>query len=592
MTNQAPRVPGPIVCVFALAAALSPAAVAQEARTTKQYDVRFLVAAEQDFLETVRNLDPAARQFPEFPRAGGIDDAARPSVSPEVLLALVRDEVGASVAYEQEGPRVDRAEGLLIATCDSAGHRRIEALLDQLRLFLTEQVTVEMHVLPGKAVAGARALLDREQADRLLRDAGAHAVFVGPARVGAANRVLLDAGASHAFVRDYDVEVAQGSTIQDPQLGVLRPGCGWGLRVDRSHDGRLLVTVSGASAAEAAPMALREIRSRDQEGAQEASVLQLPRLRILQQQARAVLGDGEAMLLGSDAMDADGVWCLRIRRPRPVAAPAAPGWALLPVHDLVSGEFRSSVFSLPLLRDADDERPPLQLDAGEPPPRVADSGYLTELLLAACTDREAVSVQELGNALFVRAPAPELQAVSARLTEIAAAATRQVTVELRYGLVAAIELPNLLDGRADVAELAGRLDNACLLPTLLQDWFGMRCGREQAFVRDYTVEIAQFAAIPNPEIATLFDGIAWRGSVLAVPGGQFRLALHFAFAQMDGDIEQFDPRNSRLGTFDQPRLQHAHFAIAPIVEDRRWTLLHVSPLGADRHLAVVGRVSS
>lgn len=563
------------------------AAAAQDPPVLRRYDLRGLGAGVPDPI-------PAWRRTPteafDTASGGARDDALYP-VDLDWLVGFLQDELALDSADGHVG--IERPDpGILLVTAAPQTHERLAALLAQCRAWLLEQVVVEVHLLPGAAIAGGNGLLGRAEAERLLADAGAHPLFVRTATVGAPQ--LLQANDDQRYLRDYDTEVAQGSQIPDPKIDVLHGGSGFRVQLAHGHDGRLLTTVFGALAAPDGPPVVRPLRSVSIKGAQETSLVQLPRLFVQEQGTQALLGDGDALLFGGSG-GTDTAWCVRVRRPHAVAAPAGDGWSMLPVADLV-GTFgpkptRSGWIALP--GRGEEQRFESWSDELEAPAASRHLGALDLIagLRPALGGEVGRSLQAAKDVVLVRAPAAEQAAVRARLRELVADGAGQVTVELRHGRLDDKDVPVWLDARADFGELAGRLPERCLTASLLDGWFGLSAGREHSIVRDFEVEIAQEAGTPNPVIEPVFAGIALGGRVVPVARAEYRLELEFRYAELGGAIELFDFKNERFGDVDLPKVRSVSLYASPIVADNRWTLLQIAPLpGTGQHLAVVARV--
>ncbi|HEX5053325.1 MAG TPA: hypothetical protein VFZ65_16230 [Planctomycetota bacterium] len=561
----------------------APALVAQQPATLRKYDVRFLTAREAEMLPAQRTTPDVSTT--DIPSSGAVLDPVA-ALEPADLMALLEQEC--EVASGNGAAQLEFTDsGILLVTADAKTHDRIAALVAQCRAYFLEQVVLEMHVLPGSALAGGTGVLKRDEAEGLLSSSAPHPVFVCPARVGGSQ--VLQSNRDQAYVRDYDVEVAQGSNIPDPKVDVLRLGSGWQVRLEHGHDGRLLVQVHGDRAEQDADPVPYPVRSRDVKNQEVISLLQLSRTRITQQWTQAMLGDGEALLWGSNSQPG-AAWCLRVRRPKAVAPPSGIGWTMLPVRSLCVGLPEWGRFHFPVLASPGDDAP-LVAEAQESPPRLLDKDKLMADLRQCLRGEASRSIDYGAGVLIVRAPEPELQAVRERLALLSADAARDVSIEVRYGYLDANEVAVLLNPRTDMGEIAGRLHDACLTASLLDGWFACRVGKEASIVRDYDVEIAQDSSVPNPLIGTVFTGMTLRGQVLPVAEGQFRLELDAGFAELDGAIEAFDTKDTRFGDIALPRLRNVHFDVAPIVEDNRWTLLHIASMpGNDQHLVVVARV--
>ena len=574
---------------------LGAAAAAQEPPFPRTYDLRWLAIAEP-------NLAPVWRRTPtDGDASASVEAVGDPHGSVDVrwLVNFLQQRLGAGFDDGLRGSRLELFDpGVLLATADAATHERLAALLAQCRAFFAEQVVAEVHLLPGTALSGGNGLLRAADAERVLGDAGAHPMFVGTATVGVP--LLLQANRDQRYLRDYDTEVAQASQIPDPKIDVLRFGDGFRLVFEHGLDGRLFATVLGATSRPESDPVVRPLRTVDQKGLHETSLVQLPRVAVQEQATQALLGDGDALLFGPSSGPNGApaaVWCVRVRRPHAAPAPAGEDWAVLPLADLLARfrpqSTRHRWLALPGPREDDPTERSFVEDREDVRARWLDAGNLAAILRQSLQGEVHRSLQLDGTLLSVAAPPAELAALRTRLDQLAVDCQRQVSVELRWGRLDAKATATWLDARADIGELAGRLPDACLAASIVDGWFGISVGREQSIVRDFEVEIAQEANTPNPIIEPLFTGFAVNGRVLPVDAASYRLQVQFGFAELDGDVQTFDLKNERFGDIDLPRVRNLTFRMAPIVADNRWTLLQIAALpGIDQHLVLVGRVRS
>lgn len=559
---------------------LLPALLAQEPRMMKVYDLRFLVAREAQLRAGERVLPGLVAD--EMPRTGSVGTDSVAALELAELTVLLRDAVGGT---EADGTDLRAEGGVLFATADEAQHKKLAAWIELCRQVYLEQVTYEMHVLPGKLLSGGRGVLTRDEADALLRTAAPHPTFVASSRIGA--EALLQTNDSTWYVRDHDVEVAQMATIPDPKLDVLVAGKAWSVATLRCLDGRLEVQVLGQQTDLLGTPRVLPFPSRDARGKQENGLLQLPTIHYVREGGRARLGDGEAMLFGADEGGADAC-LLRVKRPQSIALPSGADWAWVAVGDLVCGTMPPRSAHL-RLEAAGDDAPWIREEERDPQPRTLEQATLIErlgnMLPADCLTHLP------GGLLMIRGTDAQRKAATDMLSALAATMLKQTAVELRHGRLGAAEVAAVADGRLDVGELAGKLPASFLTPCILQDGFHRIAGIQRAYLRDYEVEIASDAASQNPVIGAVFSGISISGHVLQATRGQYRLGLEVSFAELVGEIEPFDLKDERFGPVELPHLRDIWFSVAPIIDANKWTLIYMAPLhGTNESFAVVARV--
>jgi hypothetical protein len=244
-----------------------------------------------------------------------------------------------------------------------------------------------------------------------------------------------------------------------------------------------------------------------------------------------------------------------------------------------------------VLRDSGDDRAFVP-ERGEAAPRVLDERALVDRLHAQLHLEDGTdSLRWLpGAVLQVRAADAQRKAAQ-DLIGMLGTAVRQLTVEVRYGRLGAADAVAIADGNMDAATLVSKLSGFYSTSCLLQDGFSVLAGIEQAYVRDYDVEIAQDSSVPNAIIGHLFTGISLAGRLLAATRGQYRFELRVSFAELANEIEAFDLQDERFSPVDLPKLRDIRFFAAPIVDANKWVLMNLAPLhGTADHFAVVARV--
>ena len=554
---------------------------------TKTYDLRGLLAPEFPWRAGVRMMpgeDPG-----ETPRTGARSEVPTGALGQEDVLAILAQAVGPA-ENGAAAPLLQVTNDLLVVTATEEAHQRIATWVELCRQIYLEQVTFEVHLLPATTLSGASGRLQRDEADRLLRAAGPHPTYTSTTRVGSST--LLRSDQDSCFVRDYDVEVAQKSVSFDPKLDVLLTGRAWQITTSRCVDGRLLVSVVGQYAEEAEPPRLLQLPHRDLRAKQQTTPVHLPILRYHQENAVARLADGEALLFGGD--DSHGsACCVRMRRPQTVAAPSGGGWAWLATGDC-AGPRQPAACAHLCLKAPGDDRPLLaQAPAEAPSPLLLDAAALLEVVSSGPLSQDAGDfVGPLpGGWLLVRADETRCKAALDLLRGMTSSLVRDLTVEVRYGRLATPDATLAGDGRLDPAELSAKLPGTYLASALLTDNFHRLAFVQHAYVRDYEVEIAQEAAVPNPVIGSANAGITIAGRVMPAARDQFRLFLEVSFTELVGKIVTFDLEDEDLGPVELVTMRDVTFEVSPIVEARRWALMYLAPLhGTDEHFAVVARV--
>lgn len=161
----------------------------------------------------------------------------------DALIDLIVDLYGAE--FEYEGRRVSMGEGDRLAVQGpDALHERVQGLIGFFESAVNAQATLTVDVLrfrKGAPLAREACLVDAAQAEELLRGAqtkGEHAsydVHLRPDRVA-----MLDLARDQPLVTDYDVEIAQGASIEDPVVTIVSAGTRLMMRAAPAEDGMFL----------------------------------------------------------------------------------------------------------------------------------------------------------------------------------------------------------------------------------------------------------------------------------------------------------------------------------------------------------------
>ncbi|MBI5849522.1 MAG: hypothetical protein HZB39_00560 [Planctomycetes bacterium] len=115
---------------------------------THYYDVRDLIFAKTQFLPPrIRDI-PSGDSGDDSPRSGGEGDEKTVFVELDKLAANLREATDPTYWDAEGGGKVDQVEtGYLIITANGEMHRRVDAILNNLRSFATSVVTIESKFL-------------------------------------------------------------------------------------------------------------------------------------------------------------------------------------------------------------------------------------------------------------------------------------------------------------------------------------------------------------------------------------------------------------------------------------------------------------
>jgi hypothetical protein len=157
-----------------------------------------------------------------------------------------------------------------------------------------------------------------------------------------------------------------------------------------------------------------------------------------------------------------------------------------------------------------------------------------------------------------------------------AALLRTMSVAFKVGRVDTDLVLRHVAGRASADELAAALPAGGVVATLLEQPFAVTVGREQAFVRDYEVEIAAKATAANPIVDAAFRGFQVRGTVHATAGVAPQITLRLQWAELTA-LAVVDFANAELGAVDAPVSAWTDVEQRLSVRAGEWVTIHVEP---------------
>ena len=456
----------------------------------------------------------------EMPPEGGDDeDEAVAVFSPDALVDLLQTLVPG--LGEAEGEYVELEGDRLLVTTTPRRHAQVAALLQafwheaaarvdlelrRVRLAASGLGRLDPEVL-GWLRSGWVPAAERARFDQALKDAGAR-TEIAAARVRPGFRTVLGQTRTIRYLRDYEVEIAQDSTVGDPQMDTLVTGWSCEVRPFVLQDGTVLLDAFTQTAEMAEPIRTLSLET-DPFGS-----LDLPRVHALRATTRSRLEADttrvllvredperglEAILASATSLDPRGHEATRLRLDVSalvtareerllVAHPASPGfWPRVPQ------------LAEEVLPPFDDER---LVDA------------LHQRTSAVLWEEEGawLGLQE-GGRLVVVGPGDAAFRVRGALQAIETSELGCLRARL---VVGAGEEGALLRPRTALA-----LDVPAGGRVTWQEGF------EAAFLADWGVEVAQEARVGDPIVDTLFAGIELELLTAPAPVGDV------AFAEVD-----------------------------------------------------------
>jgi hypothetical protein len=231
----------------------------------------------------------------------------------------------------------------------------------------------------------------------------------------------------------------------------------------------------------------------------------------------------------------------------------------------------------PLLRPFKTSAPPHNLPlhatfAGDTPDyeeaRVIDEQLLQDFLHAAAGNEDA-QIEVARGRVFLKGTPAAHTAVAALMDQLSRVLLQELAIEV-YALPAAADTATGVLAAADVDRLLGSAGAPVALAratAVLGQPCRLRAGKGISFVSDYDVEVAQSAAIGDPVIRVLQEGLDFQATVGQAADG--RLLVRFGSTRC-ALAEAMTPRalaSSRLGEIQLPKVRSSIVVGSGFVED-------------------------
>lgn len=405
--------------------------------------------------------------------------------NPDTWLSLIYDRLE-SEGWDDDGDIDILGESLRVRG-NAALHQTVESMLIELHDEFLRQVEVEVSVLPASVPASTGVVLSAAEATALLAAHGPERRARRSALLG--RRARVGSPRYFSYLQDWDVEVAEGAQVADPQISLLRLGLDIDTQIVALEDGRMFVRAWGR---EVDPEVSVQVVQVDEEQDRQ---LELPSAKASLVCGSGILEVGGALLLGVQEGEST-LLCVRVVS---VDAPAQDS-AFLQVGGLVAP---SMLPDNPFLFGPIPSGGwyPSDLDE-EHYARPFESVWDLEAYMQDFLDEAGLPgyVRALGTRLYI--PNSECRdKVRAELASLEERLMKVVTLELRFGLV-----PNA-DAGEDVEALLPKLAGRLVASARPGDAMLASGGVERAYLQDYDVEIASKSNIADSIVATLFEGI-------------------------------------------------------------------------------------
>ena len=495
-------------------------------------------------------------------RGAGPGSEEREHLDAGLVIELVR--ALCSPEFEYEGRMLQESGGALYVTAPAAVQERVARILAFLggTLATHTDVLVDELLLPEPLSKDPAALLAPEEAQKLIAGAGPHRAWKLQLRPGWAGAAL--SLRSISFVSDWNVEIAQGAAIYDPIVdcipvgdalvcsGASAPGGLWLALLARCAESSgpkdHPLEVSATVASDASP--IQNPQPNGPTARAGGRVLQAgPRLwqsvpvSLHGLALNTFLPDGKVLCVSATlgVGEQKSTRLLLVRR---------AGTSTAPVQGLAFDPKGSGGRDLVLV-DGGWLRPPYcalegDLRGGGALPQLIESeqGPLKAFLHAADTSRAHELLQTTSGCdvfdssawlVLVRSPRPvEGSGREAALTRLGAGAPTPQA----YSVELALRRGGTLVARSSLALRSGVASSVV-------------AGAEDQLLADWDVEVAQFAAVGDPQIRESFEGLCARLRVDRDGAGGVLLDIR-AFGQVrSGELRNLDPQVPTVGPMSQ-----------------------------------------
>ena len=568
-----------------------------DAPTVRMHDLRALelLAYPMDYGVDLRlplqssHLDTLESDYGQSPQVP-LEEASEASMDTWIgLLVDVLESEGVDELFEVE-PRA----GFLRIGASGPIHARVEEILTDLEAQLLRTAQLEAHLLPLGVGQDLGPLLGPAETAALL---AAHPP-VATARTNAVlgRRTRMGTLRWQAELTDYDVEVAETSSVSDPQVTRLVDGLELGAIVVPQDADRVLVRVWGRSTLPAA--AVEHVSIDDQRNLG----VRLPRQASTIVTSASILRAGGSMLVGHDR-HAEGLLLVRV-----AGIDAAPSDApFVNVGALLAPPL---IAKLPQVWGPQPSggmylEPPLDEVMEQLTARLFGSGWELVDYLRTALDEAGLEalVRVIGPVAFV----PDAGArtlVEKTVREWKSIGDRIVTLDLRFGTV---------DAETARAAQAGNWEPQGLLEDLPVRATGscrpgdavmLVGGEERYYLQDFDVEIASHTSIGDPTVMDSFDGFTFWCCPAVGRGGRVVAWTDLVIVQAlesvgRGNVawesgERQDGRDPLVhrASFELPSSARATHRSTASLPDGEWTLITVAELrGTDRCLVALLKAS-
>ncbi len=470
---------------------------------------------------------------------------------------------------EEEALEWDLQERTLVVRALPKTMRKIESTLVFLERLVNRNAEVEVIALEGRALDDSPAgLLSKEQISKLLAKYPASERLRGLVNLG--QSVRLNASRRRQYVADYDVEVAEKSSISDPVVTALVEGMEIGLFVEECLDGRFMMRATGRQCQRKGKA--RVIRK----PAEGLGAIELPRTRSSVFAMSAILTPGSGFLIGSQEARAKS-WLVRLIKVDP--APQFGGLKVLETRSLNRSPFLPRIGGV-VGPTGTGERNVEESDESEGDETILSTDFLQDSIHRILESQEHENfsslVTEIDGKLFLRVPANTLARIRRESVAVAAPLVRNVSTEFRYDLVSNESLDALL--KRSNSEIATQLGRNAKTFCRTGSRALVSSGEEWLAIKDKNVEIASSSKIADPVMESLFAGMLLYSQPSISFSGDVMMAVDFTFQVDTKKGRVFETGLESIGAIDANDLAHTTGHARYKARNKEWILIRVAPI--------------
>ncbi len=418
-----------------------------------------------------------------------------------------------------------------------------EAIVDIFEIPAAATVNIDKNVLDPKQVSDLLAAVKPTRSQRVRAQFGVQAA--------------IDSVTRKAYVKDYDVEVAQSSSAGDPLIDVLLSGFRGTVRVEPTIDGRLAITIRASDQHEVAAMKSHVVKFPTE------GTIQLPTVAWSCAGASALVVNEGGVLFGNNVNDR-GLWLARVRRaaqPKPLAIEGAE---LLPVGPLV----------LPVLTQAARSHVGVVNASGNSDPAAEasaedlfhyDRQWIADNLFGSTVGDHDVTM--VGTSLAVVANDAQRKSAREMITRLTRDVARTVSLEVRAGVLDASAAP---DPAVDDSSVAAALPLRLRTCARTRDSVLMVAATCEAYMKDEDVEIAEKATIADPNVDVLQTGLSCSATVTTAGENRWVVEWTLRYSEHAGKMGSVLTTHDDTGPIDLPELRGVSLGGQSLPEAGTW----------------------